>query len=538
MSSERRSPAWVLAAVAALLLAGVLQAAGSMRLKSLTSDELTHIPSGYSYLKTGEIRLNPQHPPLVKLLGAVPLLWVDPTIDLSDPSFRYEPPREWEFGFRFFEANDVDRVLFWARLPIVLLSALTGLFVFLWGRDLFGPWAGLLALSLWVFDPNVLAHSRWVTMDVPLTCFALASLYFLWRYTRRGGWGSLVASGVALGAALASKFSAVVLLPIVAILLAAAALMDSGTPRARRVRTAAIALVALVLVGFAVVWLAYLAPSDPGAYLDGLRRVNVDHDPDYPYYLLGQFRPGGFWYYFPAAFLFKTPLVTLLLLAASLLLYPARRGASRLDDLFLAVPAVVFFLFTSALADNLGVRYLLPIYPLLFLWIGRLVSRLPSAGRARNGTLAAAALLGAAYVGGSLWIYPDYLSSFNLLAGGSANGHRILDDSNIDWGQDLKRLKIWMDREGVERVRLKYGGNASPVYYGIPFDNVSDREWAERPQPGVYAISTHLLIRGEYYARTRGLATDWLSRYEPIGRIGYSIYLFRFDGDPGGSGPR
>jgi hypothetical protein len=189
---------------------------------------------------------------------------------------------------------------------------------------------------------------------------------------------------------------------------------------------------------------------------------------------------------------------------------------------------VVFFLFTATLADNLGVRYLLPIYPLLFVWISRLAAVPPA--RSRTAVIAVAAVLGTVYVGGALKIYPDHLSYFNLLAGGPANGHKFLDDSNIDWGQDLRRLRTWMDRERVERVRLLYGGNASPRYYEIEFDNVSEADWAyESRPPGLYAVSTHLLIRGEYYAATRGIGTDWLSRYEPVGRIGYSIYLFRFE---------
>jgi hypothetical protein len=527
--NARRWP-WIAAAL--LLVAMLVQAVTSMRLLSLTSDELTHIPSGYSYLKTGEIRLNPQHPPLVKLLAAVPLLGIDPVADFDDPSFRAEPPREWEFGFRFFEANDADRVLFRARMPVVLLSLWTGLVVFLWGRDLFGPWAGVLALGLFAFDPNAIAHSRFVTMDAPLACFMLTCLYFLWRYTRRGSRVDLVVAGLALGATLTTKFSGLVLLPVVGLLLLAWALWPGGRAASRQEAGGRAAGVLVVLLVLAAVCVAavYLGPSGLTEYVEGARRVNVDHDPDYAYFLLGEFRPGGFWYYFPAAFLFKTPLTTLLLLAASLLAFRARPGGRRLDDLFLALPALVFFLFTAALADNLGVRYLLPVYPLLYVWISRLVVALPAAGRARQVAVAALALFAAVHVGGAVRIWPDHLSYFNLLAGGPANGHRILDDSNIDWGQDLKRLGLWMEREGVERVRLLYGGNASPRYYGIAFDDVSEREWAVEPRPpGLYAVSTHLLIRGEHHARTRGLATDWLSRYEPVGRIGYSIYLFRFE---------
>jgi hypothetical protein len=201
-------------------------------------------------------------------------------------------------------------------------------------------------------------------------------------------------------------------------------------------------------------------------------------------------------------------------------------AGSLLDEAFLVVPVAVHTAVTSALADNIGIRYLLPVYPLVFVFVSRLSLSLRTSRPARL----AAILLGVWYVVGTLAIYPDHLAYFNELVGGPRNGHRYLDDSNIDWGQDLKRLRQYMDRQGIEQVGLRLGPHAAPDYYGIRWRPVTDREWSSgEPAPGIYAFSTHLLVRGEYYARERGVKTDWLGRNEPIGRVGYSIYLFRFD---------
>jgi hypothetical protein len=510
-------------AVVALLAALALQAVLSMRLLNVTSDELTHLASGYTYLRTGEFRLNPQHPPLVKLASALPLLFMNLTVDLADPALRVDPPREWDFGFTFFEHNDADRMLFWARLPVVGLSLLAAYGTYRWARAMCGASAGLMALFLYAFDPTLIAHSRFVTMDVPLTCFFVLTLYGLWRYVRSDRWRDLVATGVSLGAALATKYSGLILVPLVGILLALAR-PPGGGARARG-RRAVLAFAAILAVAFPVVLASYLFTAGPGAYWNGLRQVNRDHDPRHLYYLAGEFREGGFPHYFLVAFLIKTPLPTILLLAFSVVLFRRLRAARRIDDVFLVLPAAVVLLVTSTLADNLGVRYLLPVYPLLFIWVSRLAQDLL---RHRVGKVAGA-VLAAWYLASAAFIYPDHLAYFNELVGGPRNGHRYLDDSNIDWGQDLKRLKAYMDRNGIEEVRLLYFGNASPVYYGIRWRDVQDAEWAGEPPPGIYAVSTHLLIRGEHHARTKGLRTDWLSRYRPIGRVGYSIYLFRFD---------
>jgi type I restriction-modification system DNA methylase subunit len=168
----------------------------------------------------------------------------------------------------------------------------------------------------------------------------------------------------------------------------------------------------------------------------------------------------------------------------------------------------------------------LPIYPLIFIFVSRLIDFFLY--HRRRGYFAGL-LLGLWYLIATVSIYPDYLAYFNELVGGPAQGYKYLDDSNLEWGQDLKRLKIYLDQHNISKIKLLYSWNASPDYYGIQWERLSKEDWQEKPSPGIYALNTHALIRGEFFAKTQGVHTDWLSRYKPIDRVGYSFYIFKFD---------
>jgi hypothetical protein len=506
------------ALVAALLLAFAAQSVASMRLLSATSDETSHLPSGYTYLETGEIRLNPQHPPLVKLLAALPLLTLSPRLDLDSPAFRSEPPDEWRFGYEFLYSNDADALLFRGRLAIVLVSLLGGVYVWLLARDVFGTEGGVLALFLYCFCPNLVAHSHLVTMDVPLAAFAIAHFHHLRRAAMGGGAAHGIAAAAMLGCALATKFSAVLFLPAVVGLFLAA-----GWRRGRALRSLAV-LAAMLLGAFVLVWALYFFPADPLFYWRGLTSVNVDHDPAYRYFLMGEFREGGFPTYFFWVFLLKTPVPVLLLLAWAAFRLVRRPRLDALDEAFVLAPGLVFFLGTAALADDMGMRYLLPSLPFFFVFAGRTATDLLRGALGR----AAGAALAVWTLGTAAFIYPDHIAYFHELAGGPSRGHRYLDDSNVDWGQDLKRLAAHVREERIDDLKLLYAWNASPDYYGIPYEPVTRSDWEESPRPGTYAISTMWLIHGMDTAARTGAKTDWLRRYRPIGRVGYSFYLYRF----------
>jgi hypothetical protein len=495
-----------------------------------TSDEISHIPSGYTYLKTGEIRLNPQHPPFIKILAALAILPLDPTLNLNHPGWKADPPNEWTFGEEFLYSNDIDKILFRSRLPVVLLSILLGMFVYRWAAELFGAESGLLALFLYVLSPNILAHSRIVTMDLGLTCFVFLFCYYLWKCSRRRTISTVLLAGLCLGLALATKFSAVILLPVFGVVLALIPFLTRRQGRNERSGFTLAAVTGIIAIACIIVWVVYMFPTDAGFYLDGLSRVNTDHDPNRAYYLMGDFKVGGHALYFPMAFLLKTPLPTLLLLGLSIFLWKKCPAPRKPDELFLLLPAGAFFLATTLLADDLGVRYLLPVWPFMFVFVSRSWRWLASKAALK----VAGGVLAFWYIISAAWIYPDHLAFFSLAAGGPANGYRYLSDSNLDWGQDLKRLSRYLDDNDLEPVRLMYyPWSGRPAHYGIASTEVTPRDWYQAPRPGTYVMSVFWLIQGLNEADTKGTPTDWLDRYEPYDRVGYSFFVYRFDEEGG-----
>ena len=184
--------------------------------KSATYDEVAHLPAGFSYLTTGVVKLNPQHPPLIKEICAFPLLFLGPRklVDRKKlESQKLESNYEWKYGRRFLFDQDADRLLFWGRVPAVLLSLGLAILIMLWAGKLWGRSASVLALFLYAFDPTITAHAQLVTTDVGLAFFATLFLFILRGYLQAPSPKRLVFSGVTLGLALGAKFSAVILVP-------------------------------------------------------------------------------------------------------------------------------------------------------------------------------------------------------------------------------------------------------------------------------------------------------------------------------------
>jgi len=174
---------------------------------------------------------------------------------------------------------------------------------------------------------------------------------------------------------------------------------------------------------------------------------------------------------------------------------------------------------------NIGVRRVLPALPFLFLFAGRFLSREVGFRALR---LIVAGLLIAWMAAEALRIYPHHLAYFNSIVGGPERGPGYLDDSNIDWGQDLPALAAWQAAEPAARpLRLLYFGSASPAAYGVESVDFSPQELAH-PKPGYYAISVQHLIRFKLRRQRAGPAVDWLDRYEPVARAGHSIYIYHF----------
>lgn len=562
---------WRWLAIPAVLLFFFL-ALDSMTADSPTMDEQNHVARGAAYLRTGDPRLSVEHPPLVNVLSALPLLMM-PEIDLplDHPSWQRQPPDVFWYLFAeefLWVANrdlDVQQMLFLARLPVVFLTIALALAGWRFAQDLWGGYTPLIVLMLLLFDPNILAHGRYVTTDIGGTLFLLLATYLLWRMWRQETWrwAAWLAAVLGLGLAFGSKLSNLVFVPVW-MLLALLPLYGRGAQRSLQAGLRRLLqLLSAGLVSILVVWLIYGFEWGNFLFLDprlaflnrfsgpmptfwsGIERILLLSEGGRPAFLLGEFSSEGFLLYFPVAFAVKTPLMVLVLFlfAALLLLVIAQ---TRPAAVFLLLPALLYFAASMFSALNIGYRHLLPLLPFIYLLIAGLASpavanwlrehfpALPAPGKT---PLAILFLLVVALVFNDIRIHPHYVSTFNSLAGGPENGYRILVDSNIDWGQDLLRLKAWVAENEVEKLKLGWFGTADPDYYGLDYDPLpgSPRQpfygqWTEppfdtaSPASGTYAISVSSLWELPLAEKN---VYPWFRAREPDDRIGYSIFIYK-----------
>jgi hypothetical protein len=515
-------------------------------LKSPTMDEQNHIARGYAYLRTGDLRLNLDHPPLINSLSAAPLLLL-PDLRLPTDSPAWEHAHVIAFATQFlWHANhNADQILLLARLPIILLAILLGCFMFKWARELHGPLAGLLALGLYVFDPNILAHGRLTTTDLGVTCFLFIAVYCFWRWLNHPTWPRLAAAGLTIGLALVSKYSALALIPMLA-LIGLMHVLTSGQPMQRLRRLAPSVGLMLALAGL-VVWAVYgfeVGPLVEGGisvpiptYIRGLQGVFRHTGTGHPAFLHGDYFTRARWDYFPVAFAIKTPLPTLVLLCLSLV-WTVKQRAWR-PAYALLLPALIYLVISlSSQSLNIGYRHILPMLPFLLVFASG-VAR--SIDLRKTPGVVVCLLLAIWYLVGSACIYPDYLAYFNELVGGPDNGWHYLVDSNLDWGQDLKGLERYVEQAGLQEVYLSWFGSTYPSAYGydIPHRLLPSYLYYPgrvtgvafnplRPAPGVYAISATNL-QGVYFSDRDLFA--WFRERQPLAKIGYSIFIYEVSGE-------
>ena len=523
------------AVVAVLLLAVAAQVVLSMMQESATSDEVPHLAAGYTYLKTGDYRLNYEHPPLVKMIAALPLLALDLDLNLEHPS--WENRHEWSFGEGFINRNKVPAktIIFWGRVPMVLLALMLGLLVYKWASEIYGVKAGLIALFLYAFCPNILGNAPLVTLDVGNTLFMVLSLYTFYHFLRRPRALSAVLAGCALGLALSSKMTSLNLLPIYFILTVIFLLKREvpGTSPRRLI------LGGGLVIGLAavVILLAYRVTS-VHYYLDSVRYFVKDvGSGGRPAFLFGHYSTNGWYYYFLAAMLVKTPIPSLILIGVAVVLLARRRRVS-FSEYCLLVP-VVFFLSVASLSRlQLGLRYILQIYPFLFIFTGGMIAGLvfEKTSRRRFAPIVVGVLL-VWYCAGTLRTFPHYLAYFNELVGGPKNGYKCLLDSNLDWGQDLPSLAKFLQEEGSPEVILSFFGTAWPKTYGITYQdfysyNLSSRreDHINSPMPSreLFVISANSLQCLYYPDKT---LYDWLKQRKPLAVVGYTLFVYDITND-------
>jgi len=540
------------------------------RQSSVTVDEAAHFAAGMYNWQTGDFSLYRVNPPLVRMLGALPAVIAGAELPPRPPRVHVASRPEGLYAEGFAEVNrdNYHQLVFLARLPGILWSLLGALLVYVWARELFGRRCALIGLGLWCLEPNLIAHAQLLTPDLPATVAGLAATYTFWRYLRAPSRKRAVLASVALGIAQLTKFTLLILYPIIIVLWLA---FHAGRLRSSVALVAMILAISVVILnagyGFqgtatrlgditfvsesftgehrpdrAVAprivrlgnrlngtWLGSLPLPVPLNYVRGIDLQRHDFETGLRSYLRGTWQDRGWWYYYLYALWVKLPLGVIALVVWGAADWARRARTEWRDQIAVAVPALAIIGFVSIQTGfTHHLRYVLPAFPFLIL----LASRVGAAARGRLGTAALVGLLGWTAVS-SLRVQPHSLAYFNELAGGPAAGAEHLIDSNLDWGQDLLRLRNWLvDHPRSERLRLAYFGTIDPELVGIEYKLPPPGLAAL--EPGRYAISVNF-IYGLRYRAFNGAKqivvvepNDYthFQQLRPVERIGGSILVF------------
>ncbi|MBC8108431.1 MAG: hypothetical protein H7Z14_17730, partial [Anaerolineae bacterium] len=553
---------------ALLLIAFGLLCYLAVSTKSATADEPLHVTGAYAHVFMRDYRLNPEDPPLWNYWVMLPRSHDSLHLPTDHELWRKQlDDTSWEMPYSsivlFTAQNDGARFIQSSRPMMVVLGVALGALIACWAWQVAGRIGAIVATTLFAFDPNLLAHAALVKNDVAFALVMTAMCFAVWRVGRRATLLNVASAAIALGAAMTTKFSGVLLAPMLVAMISARALVPSewlvvGRPMrtARSKLLAATMICAVVaIVSWAMIWLAYGfrfdATPDPGSRLPTARMVTrtaeerffVRHnrwpseaelkvaDPGliahattwaerhhllpqawlygflYTYqstlvrtsFLLGRFSETGWWYYFPLAMAFKTPISTIgacvIALVVALLKprHPERYSANDLasidkpdpsrstaqDDMLrsvsrswtlicMLIPIAIYMASAMTTNLNLGLRHVLPVYPIIYLLIAMAASRLASL-RPRIFKWSAI-VLGVALVAESVVAFPNYIAFFN--APSRPYRLHLLSDSNLDWGQDLLALSRWQAEHPSTRLYLCYFGSVDPAVYGINYINL------------------------------------------------------------------
>lgn len=545
----------------------------SFRQTSATWDEPGNLAAGVAALTAHDYRPAIEHPPLIRLWAALPFALTTAPVNTAPldttPPLAVAFPGPFELGKRFlYDEHDAEAWLYPARLQIVLIGIGLGVLVFCWTTEWLGFRSGVAALVLYTLEPNIAAHAALVTTDLGVTCFMFGSIYFLWRWAKTHTVANLAGVVLCVAAALLSKFSALLLLPMMLVLLT---LLVWKRPTVTARSTAQLVVIT-ALVTWIGVWAAYgfrYEPSDTAGWVFDLHRyppitsaiptlaslvgwIDAHHllpnafsegflhgqglVQSRPAFLAGSFSSQGWWYYFPIAILLKTPIGLLALVLLGLRQAIRRQSLTSVStEYFVLIPVVVFLGIAMTAKLNVGLRHVLPIYPFLIM-LGAAGAHALFEYWQRPAAKAALTTLVLAIVLEVGRAYPSNLAFFNAFAGGPQEGYQMLADSNVDWGQDLKGVKAWMEANDVNRINLAYFGTADPDYYDIAYTPIWGTTIPGLPPtaigpptlPGYIAISVTLLEGVPFSPEQRDFYKPLRDR-TPEAVIGGSIRIYKVD---------
>lgn len=542
MNLQAHSRLFPLAAVLLVLIA-LGRIVSTYYVFNQTEDEPLHLACGMEWLDHGKYHYEHHHPPLARIVVAIgPYL-------AGLRSMGRETMLD-EGNAILYSDKRYFRNLALARLGILPFFILACLIVWLWSRRLFGNVAALFATLLFTTLPPILAHAGLATTDMALSAFLCGSAYAFTLWLDQPGWKQSALLGFSVAGAVLSKFSALLFLPV-CFLIATLLYWLREQPALKGISRRIPGTVLAATMVFIVVWAGYrfsFGPTTPDVrfedrtpvtidrlvdhfslpapeFFNGVAEVEWHNSVGHPAWLLGEYRTHGWWYFFPVVFAVKTPIAFILLCIAGYCACFSRtvwkRFAWQQWVPGTCAPAILVICMPSSI--NLGVRYILGIYPLLaIMGGGGAVSLLQS--RKKLGVILAIALV-AWQTGASALAHPDYLAYFNELAG--SQPERVLSDSDLDWGQDLQRLSDKLKELGVKEVSLDYFGTADVSQHGLPTIKLLE---AYRPVTGWVAVSAYSLTVESALIQKDGRMPysplAWLMSERPVARVGKSIWLY------------
>ena len=551
-------------------------------INSATTDEVVHLSSGISHWHLGRFELGAVNPPLVRIVGAFPVLALKPKVDWStaneDPTVRSDLSVS-----RKFMQNNAERLTTYfslTRIACIPFSILGMWVCYAWAHAVSGYRAGLFAAFLWCFSPMVLGHGSLITADVGAASLGAAAMFRFRTWLVASSFSNAILLGIVTGFALLTKFIFVPVFPLIA-LLVLPLWRGSDVWPFRCIRRDFAHLSCAVFVSLLVVNILYdfegtftplgaikfsnkllrsnsddyskvSAPNRlsgtllgmlpvplPILYVRGIDMVGNDLEPNSMTarsYLLGQWKEGGWWCYYIVGILTKEPLSILVLGVIAVIahfrsvlpFWNSMKAPLPFRELaILVVPVVIIFAFVSSQTGfSRHLRYVLPAYPFAYILISAVTQFL-----GYKKLICLASML----VASSVFAFPHWLAYYNEAAGGPKNGSYWLLGSNTDWSQDLLRLKRWMNEhpDATPMKSMLYCSRYSPTAIGIytetppPFiagkQNIVDANGERGPQPGWFAISQRILKESVYSSDT---GYQYFERFKPVDYAGYSILIY------------
>ncbi|MEI8143383.1 MAG: glycosyltransferase family 39 protein [Candidatus Berkelbacteria bacterium] len=540
-------------------------------------DEVAHIPAGYTYDKDLDFRLNPEHPPLVKALAGLPLV-LNKSINGPESGWAWGAANQWEAGwYMLYNAgNDPKQILFWSRLPMMLLMVVLGIFLFKWAVELFGRKVGLVVLLLFAFYPDVIAHGRLVTTDIAAALAYVVSMYYFTKALEKKTWQAILIAALAFGVGQCLKFSAFLLFIVFGLLVLVRAGIDARENKngywynlwkGFKVYfwTSLLSLIVVLAIYLPFVW------KTPAVIEHQLINVNLTDDPrveplkNFLYHFEGNpfFRAVGHYmlgiilvigrvgggnntfimgamsfksipWFFSVAWLLKTPIPIIILTFASTILLFVNYARSRKNIWTLSVilaPVIVYWTFTLKGSLDIGIRHLMPTVPFVLLFIGYTIYPVLNSVSKNLYVRASKVMIGILLVYmviSTLANYPSYISYFNEFTPREERYQRLID-SSLDWGQDLLRLKKYTDENNISDIKIDYFGGSQRLYY---FPKSTEWHSENGPTTGWIAISATFYQSSKLVGEKEGKwSYGWLDNIKPTKIIGDSILVFHITDD-------